>query len=351
MKPASGGAERAPILPVMKIVFAGTPEFAATALKALLDAGPEASFSVVAAYTQPDRPAGRGMKLTASAVKQLALSCGIPVFQPLTLKTPEAQAELAALDADLMVVAAYGLILPQAVLNIPHTVGGYGCLNIHASLLPRWRGAAPIHRAILAGDARTGVAIMQMEAGLDTGPVLLETFTAIGQTETTGQLHDRLATLGSEAIVHVLTRLARGFELAAAAQPSQGITYAHKVTAEEAQIDWSASAVEIDRTIRAFNPAPGAWTVWRGEKLKAWASALVSVPSCVGSEPGVVLAAEGERLLVCCGSSVLAITEIQRPGGKRMAVSAWIKGGGHPAVGERLGSSTTSALEERPRPR
>ena len=191
----------------MKIIFAGTPEFAATALKALLDAGPDTGFRVIAAYTQPDRPAGRGMKLTASAVKTLALARGIPVFQPPTLKTFDAQAEMAALDADMMVVAAYGLILPQAVLDIPHTVGGFGCLNLHASLLPRWRGAAPIHRAILAGDKQSGVTIMQMEAGLDTGPVLLETFTAIGARETTGQLNDRLATLGAEAIV----QLARGF--------------------------------------------------------------------------------------------------------------------------------------------
>ena len=246
----------------MKIVFAGTPEFAATALNALLDAGPDVGFSVVAAYTQPDRPAGRGMKLTASAVKQLALSRGVPVFQPPTLKTLEAQLELAALGADVMVVAAYGLILPQAVLDIPHKVGAYGCLNIHASLLPRWRGAAPIHRAILAGDSKTGVTIMQMEAGLDTGPVLLETYTAIGQAETTGELHDRLATLGAEAIVHVLTRLTRGFALAASAQASDGITYAHKITPDEAQIDWSASAIEIDRKIRAFNPTNSSpnWT-------------------------------------------------------------------------------------------
>ena len=326
----------------MKIVFAGTPEFAATALKALLDEGPDAGFSVVAAYTQPDRPAGRGMKLAASAVKQLALSRGIPVFQPASLKTPEAQSELAALDADVMVVAAYGLILPQAVLDIPRKVGGYGCLNIHASLLPRWRGAAPIHRAILAGDANTGVAIMQMEAGLDTGPVLLETFTAIGQRETAGQLHDRLATLGAEAIVHVLTKLARGHDLAASAQSSHGITYAHKITPDDAQIDWSGSAVEVDHKIRAFNPVPGAWTTWRGEKFKVWASALVSVPSCVGSESGVVLAAEGEHLLVACGSSVLAITEMQRPGGKRMLVPAWLAGGGHPAVGERLGVDSSA---------
>ena len=221
-------------------------------------------------------------------------------------------------------------------------VGGCGCLNIHASLLPRWRGAAPIHRAILAGDSKTGVTVMQMEAALDSGPVLLETFTAIGHNETTGQLHDRLATLGAEAIVHVLTQLARGRELAAAAQSNQGITYAHKITPDEAQIDWSESTVEIDRKIRAFNPVPGAWTTWRGEKLKIWASALVSVPSCMGSEPGAVLAAEGEHLLMCCGSSVLAITEIQRSGGKRMSASAWIKGGGHPAVGERLGMDSNA---------
>ena len=333
----------------MKIVFAGTPEFAAVALKALLDAGPDVGFSVVAAYTQPDRPAGRGMHLTASAVKQLALSRGIPVLQPPTLKTPEAQAELAALDADLMVVAAYGLILPQAVLDIPRKVAGYGCLNIHASLLPRWRGAAPIHRAILAGDSKTGVAIMQMEAGLDTGPVLLETFTAIGHNETTGQLHDRLATLGAEAIVHVLTQLARGRDLASSRQSSHGITYAHKITADEAEIDWSASAVEIDRKIRAFNPAPGAWTTWRGEKLKAWSSVLVSVPSCIGSQSGTVLAAEGEHLLVGCGASVLAITEIQRPGGNRMAVSAWINGGGHAAVGERFGIDSAAPRTMTPR--
>ena len=321
----------------MKIIFAGTPDFAATALKALLYAGPDAGFTVVAAYTQPDRPAGRGMKLTASAVKTLALSSGIPVFQPLTLKTPEAQAEMAALDADVMVVAAYGLILPQAVLDIPRKVAGFGCLNIHASLLPRWRGAAPIHRAILAGDKQSGVAIMQMEAGLDTGPVLLETFTAIGARETTGQLHDRLATLGAEAIVHVLTRLARGHELASAAQSGLGVTYAHKVTPEEAALNWSASAVDIDRQIRAFNPTPGAWTTWRGEKLKLWASELVLVPSCLGSVPGAVMAAEGERLLVSCDSSVLAVTEVQKAGGKRMPVSAWLAGGNHATVGEVLG--------------
>jgi methionyl-tRNA formyltransferase len=178
---------------------------------------------------------------------------------------------------------------------------------------------------------------MHMEAGLDTGPVLLETYTAIGARETSGQLHDRLAVLGAEAIVHVLTRLARGDEASACAQSSHGVTYAHKVTTEEARIDWSGSAVEIDRTIRAFNPVPGAWTTWRGEKLKLWASDIAPVPACVGAEPGVVLAAEGEHLLIACGSSPIAITEIQRAGGKRMPVSAWLAGGGHPAVGEQFG--------------
>jgi len=300
----------------------------------MLHAGPDVGFQIVAVYTQPDRPAGRGMKLTASAVKQVALSHSIPVFQPATLRTPDALAELMVLQPDVMVVAAYGLILPQAILDVPR----FGCLNIHASLLPRWRGAAPIHRAILAGDSKTGVAIMRMEAGLDTGPTLLETFTAIGPRETTGQLHDRLAILGAEAVVHVLKRMSRGEELAVSPQSSHGITYANKVTTEEAQIDWSDSAVNIDRAIRAFNPVPGAWTLWNGEKLKLWASELVPVPSCLGSDPGTVMATEGERLLISCGSSVLAITEIQRPGGKRMAVSAWLAGGGHPAVGERLGT-------------
>lgn len=317
----------------MRVVFAGTPEFAAVALRALLAAPREAGLEVVAVYTQPDRPAGRGMKLTASAVKQVALAQGIAVLQPATLRTPEAQAALAALAPDVMLVAAYGLILPQAVLDIPRL----GCLNIHASLLPRWRGAAPIHRAILAGDIESGVAIMQMEAGLDTGPVLAERRTAIGARETTGELHDRIAVLGASAALDVLQRLARGEVLAAVAQPAEGVTYAHKVSPDEAEIDWSASAVEIDRKIRAFNPVPGAWTSWRGEKLKLWASELVAVPACLGGEPGTVLAAAATPLLVSCANSVLAITEVQRAGGRRMPVSAWFTGQDHPKPGERLG--------------
>ena len=323
----------------MKIVFAGTPEFAAVLLNALIERGPDIGLHVVAVYTQPDRPAGRGMKLQASAVKNLALQRGLPVLQPVSLKTPEAQAELAAFECDMMVVAAYGLILPQAVLDIPRKAVGIGCLNIHASLLPRWRGAAPIHRAILAGDAKTGVTLMQMEAGLDTGPVLLETHTVIGARETTGALSERLARLGAGALLHVLNALSRGVHTVPSAQSSEGVTYAHKISPDEAQVDWSHNAIEADRKIRAFNPVPGAWTTWRGEKLKLWSASVLPLPANVDSAAGVVLAATSEHLLVSCASSVLAITEIQRPGGKRMAVSAWITGGGHPVVGERFGAA------------
>ncbi|MGL5003447.1 MAG: methionyl-tRNA formyltransferase, partial [Casimicrobium sp.] len=229
----------------MRVVFAGTPEFAAKALIAQLNG----AIDVVAVYTQPDRPAGRGMKLTPSAVKTAALAHSIPVFQPATLKAPDAQTELAALKPDVMVVAAYGLILPQAVLDIPRL----GCLNIHASLLPRWRGAAPIQRAILAGDTESGVCIMRMEAGLDTGAVLLEKRTTISAADTAGSLHDRLAALGAEAIVEVLRRLAQGDSPVEVPQPAEGVTYASKITTDEAQIDWRIDATQIDRVVRAFN--------------------------------------------------------------------------------------------------
>jgi methionyl-tRNA formyltransferase len=319
----------------LRIVFAGTPEFAATALNAILDAG----FSVVAAYTQPDRPSGRGMKLTASSVKTAALARGVAVLQPATLKTAEAQAELTALKPDVMVVAAYGLILPQAVLDIPRL----GCLNIHASLLPRWRGAAPIHRAILAGDTESGVCIMQMEAGLDTGPVLTERRTAITPHDTTGNLHDRLASLGAQAVIAVLRALADGTQPPAVTQPQLGITYAHKITPAEAQIDWSNDATQIVRQINAFNPAPGAWTIWRGEKIKIWSAQVVSgseaealslhVSSAETVKKGTILVAVNERLLIRCGFNLLAINEIQSAGSKRMSVQAW-SAGSIPRVGE-----------------
>jgi methionyl-tRNA formyltransferase len=329
----------------MNIVFAGTPEFAATALNAIVAAG----FNVITVYTQPDRPSGRGMKLTPSAVKQAAARHGIAVRQPASLKSVEAQAELAALKPDVMVVAAYGLILPQAVLDIPR----HGCLNIHASLLPRWRGAAPIHRAILAGDTESGVGIMQMEAGLDTGPVLLERCTPISRDDTTGSLHDRLAALGAEAIVEVLHLLARNAPPAPRAQPAEGVTYAHKISPEEARIDWAASAELIERQVRAFNPAPGAWTTWRGEPLKVWsaraltestsaasmastnAESSTDAASADAATPGRIIDATSERLLVRCGTGNMAIGEIQRAGGKRMSVAAWLAGAG-PTANERF---------------
>ncbi|MCC7068583.1 MAG: methionyl-tRNA formyltransferase [Burkholderiales bacterium] len=323
----------------MRIVFAGTPEFAATALRAIVAAGARSGWHLPAVYTQPDRPAGRGLKLTASAVKTLAQSHGIEVRQPATLRGAEAAAELAALTPDVLVVAAYGLILPPSILAVPR----FGCMNIHASLLPRWRGAAPIQRAILAGDARTGVAIMRMEEGLDTGPVLLETFTAIGARETAGALQSRLAVLGAEAIVHVLRALDRGEPCEASPQLATGITYAHKITPGEAAVDWSRHAIDIDRQVRAFNPAPGAWTIWRDEKLKLWASEVMPLPSSCGAAPGTVILAQGDKLVVACADSALALTEIQRPGGKRMPVAAWLSGGARPAVGERLTSTSTPA--------
>jgi methionyl-tRNA formyltransferase len=284
------------------------------------------------------------MKLTPSAVKTLALERGVPVFQPPSLRAPEAQAELAALKPDLLVVAAYGLILPQAVLDIPRL----GCLNIHASLLPRWRGAAPIHRAILAGDQESGVCIMRMEAGLDTGAVLFEKRTPIARDETTGSLHDRLAALGAEAIVEVLQRLAAGETIRETPQPSEGATYANKITVEEAQIHWSNSAEAIERAVRAFNPTPGAWTTLNGEKVKIWRARIVPNSKLVSGESttqrfsehaatGEILMHDGE-LWVRCGEpktpseSVLAIEEIQRSGGKRMTTTAWLSGMASPQL-------------------
>ncbi len=288
------------------------------------------------------------MKLTPSAVKTLALEHSVPVFQPATLRTLEAQAELAALKPDLMIVAAYGLILPQAVLDVPRL----GCLNIHGSLLPRWRGAAPIHRAILAGDTESGVCIMRMEAGLDTGAVLLEKRTPIAATDTTGSLHDRLAALGADALVEVVARLRSGETIHEAPQPSEGVTYANKITPDEAQIRWSESAVQIERSVRAFNPAPGAWTMLGDEKVKIWQAKAQPMSDCsvaLASEssracealPGEIIARD-RRLWVRCGNDesgkelVLALDEIQRPGGKRMPVSAWLAGNAAPRVGQRF---------------
>ena len=290
----------------MRIVFAGTPEFAAQHLQALLDAGRQ----IVAVYTQPDRPAGRGQKLAPSPVKQLALQHGIAVYQPQTLRDPAAQAELAALQADLMVVVAYGLILPQVVLDTPRL----GCINSHASLLPRWRGAAPIQRAIQAGDASSGVTVMQMEAGLDTGPMLLKVSTTITAEDTGGSLHDRLAQLGSAAVVEAVAKLAAG-ELHGEVQDDSLATYAHKLNKDEARLDWSRPAVELERLVRAFNPWPLCHSTLNGETLKIHAAQLGE-----GSgQPGSILAADKSGLTVACGEGALRLTRLQLPGGKPLA--------------------------------
>ena len=306
----------------MRIVFAGTPEFARVALAALHADG----FEIPLVLTQPDRPAGRGMKLQASPVKQFALENGWPVAQPRSLrldgKYPEdaaaAREALLAARPDAMVVAAYGLILPQWVLDLPRL----GCLNIHASLLPRWRGAAPIHRAIEAGDQKTGVTIMQMDAGLDTGDMLVEESLAIGE-DSTAQLHDRLAEQGGRLIVETL-RQAEAGRLQPRPQPAEGITYAHKIEKSEAPIDWTLPATAIARRLRAFDPFPGATTQLGGETLKCWAGRVL--PGACGLAPGTVLAADAAGLAVATGDGVLLLTELQRAGGKRLPAAAVLAG-------------------------
>ncbi|MDV7213895.1 methionyl-tRNA formyltransferase [Azotobacter beijerinckii] len=290
----------------LRIVFAGTPEFAAEHLEALLAAGQRP----IAVYTQPDRPAGRGQKLMPSPVKQLALQHGISVHQPLTLRDPAAQAELAALEPNLMVVVAYGLILPQAVLDIPRL----GCINSHASLLPRWRGAAPIQRAIEAGDGESGVTVMRMEAGLDTGPMLLKVATPIQPADTGGSLHDRLAGLGAAALIEAIGRLAAG-ELQDERQDDALATYAHKLNKDEARLDWNRPAVELERLIRAFDPWPVSHTSLNGTPLKVFA-AFVEPGS---GAPGTLLAVGRDGLTVACGSGALRLTRLQLPGGKPLA--------------------------------
>jgi methionyl-tRNA formyltransferase len=292
----------------MRIVFAGTPEFAAQHLQALLDAGRQ----VVAVYTQPDRPAGRGQKLMPSPVKQLAVEHGIPVFQPQTLRDPAAQAELAALQPDLMVVVAYGLILPQVVLDIPRL----GCINSHASLLPRWRGAAPIQRAVEAGDAESGVTVMQMEAGLDTGPMLLKVTTPIGAEDTGGTLHDRLAELGARAIVEAVNGLEAG-TLNGEAQDDALACYAHKLSKDEARLDWNRPAVELERQIRALHPWPVCHSSLSGEAVKVHAAQLADGTGV----PGTILDAGKDGLRVACGQGALLLTRLQLPGGKPLAFS------------------------------
>lgn len=307
----------------MRVVFAGTPEFAAVALQALH----AARFDIPLVFTQPDRPAGRGMKLQASPVKAFAQAHGIPVAQPRGLKLDGKYAEdastareaLQAARPDVMVVAAYGLILPPWVLELPRL----GCLNIHASLLPRWRGAAPIHRAIEAGDAETGITIMQMDAGLDTGDMLLVGREPILAGDTTGSLHDRLAALGGRLIVEALELAACG-GLAPVRQPEEGVTYAHKIEKAEAAIDWRQPAAHIERRLRAFDPFPGGVATLAGQALKIWRAQV-----CPGSgRPGEVLNASEAGVDVACGEGALRLTELQRAGGKRLPAAAFLAG--HP---------------------
>ncbi|MEK8032375.1 methionyl-tRNA formyltransferase [Ideonella sp. DXS29W] len=306
----------------MRVAFAGTPEFAAAALAAIHAAGHHVSLVL----TQPDRPAGRGMKLTPSPVKQLALQIGAPVAQPQGLKldgkySDDAQAAREALlqaAPDVMVVAAYGLILPQWVLTLPRL----GCLNIHGSLLPRWRGAAPIHRAIEAGDAETGITIMQMDEGLDTGDMLLIEREPVRPDDTTGALHDRLAALGARLVVQALADASAG-RLVATQQPEQGVTYAHKIVKSEAAIDWTQPADAIERRVRAFDPFPGATFECGGETVKLWQA---RVRPDVQGPPGRVLQADGAHLVVACGEGALELLQLQRPGGKRMAAQSFLQG-------------------------
>jgi methionyl-tRNA formyltransferase len=294
----------------MRVIFAGTPDFAAAALQAIIAAGHD----IPLVLTQPDRPAGRGMTLTPSPVKKLALINDIEVFQPLSLKDGAAQEKIAAIQADVMVVAAYGLILPQGVLDRPR----FGCINIHASLLPRWRGAAPIQRALLAGDAETGVCIMQMEAGLDTGPILLRGAFPILVADTAATLHDKLAALGAQRIVEALSQL----PLPATPQIEVGVTYAHKIEKVEAVIDWKKSAVELDRHLRAFNPFPGAQAVFQGQTIKLWAA----TPLADQGEIGRIIAVDRDKLVIACGEGALSVSELQKAGGKRLPVQQFLAG-------------------------
>ncbi|TXI20478.1 MAG: methionyl-tRNA formyltransferase [Nitrosomonas sp.] len=315
----------------MRIIFAGTPLFAAIALDALIKANHE----IVLVLTQPDRPAGRGMRNTASAVKQRAQYYGLTLLQPPTLKTSEIQEQLRTCNADVMVVAAYGLILPEAVLTIPRM----GCVNIHASLLPRWRGAAPIQRAILAGDPETGVTIMQMDAGLDTGAMLLKHQLSIAPTDTTQTLHDRLSELGAQSIVEALTLLKQD-GLIPIFQDEAQATYANKIAKNEAEIDWRQSAEQINRMVRAYNPTPGAYSHCQGMLLKIWQAQAIMGNANV---PGEIVAINRENITVACGSGMLQIEVIQKSGGKKLGIADFLPG--NPLkVGECFSKQSHSAV-------
>lgn len=298
----------------MRVLFAGTPAFAAAALAALLQAGHQ----IVAVVTQPDRPAKRGLKLSAGAVKSLALESGLHVMQPLSLKSAEIQTSFERLRPDAMVVAAFGMILPRQVLDIPLL----GSINIHASLLPRWRGAAPIVRAILAGDRETGISIMKMDEGLDTGPVLRQERVAIEDGDTAQTLHEKLASLGAKMIVESLPLYAQGV-LKPSPQPEVGVTYAQKIDKAEARVTWGKTAIEVSRQIRAFNPEPGASALFRGEPVKLW---MANARETDGGAPGEVLIITDEAIVVGCGAGGVAVSEMQRPGGRRQTAAEFARG-------------------------
>jgi methionyl-tRNA formyltransferase len=298
----------------LRIVFAGTPEFSVPCLEACRSSGAQ----VVAIYTQPDRPAGRGRKLTPSLVKEAALAAGIPVEQPETLKTIEAREQLAAYQPDLMVVVAYGLILTRKVLATPRL----GCWNVHASLLPRWRGAAPIQRAILAGDAESGVDLMQMEAGLDTGPVLLERRTPISRDDTGGSLHDRLSLLGADVLIEGLSRTLAGETLQARPQSETGVMYAHKLEKAEARLDFTRPALALEHQVRAFDPWPVAEGEIAGENLRIWAAKAVEQNH--SAPPGSVIATHRDSIDIACGDGALRVTALQRAGGKRITAADYL---------------------------
>ncbi len=307
----------------MKIVFAGTPDFAVPTLQALLDS----PHQVCAVYTQPDRPAGRGRKLTASPIKALAASAGIPVYQPENFKQASDIEQLAALNADLLVVVAYGLILPQAVLDIPKL----GCINVHGSLLPRWRGAAPIHRALLAGDSKTGITIMRVVKKLDAGDMLYKAEYPIGADDTSSKLHDQLAVMGANGLIEVVGQIERG-QVIAEVQDEALVTYAHKLEKNEAVLDWQRPAIELDRKVRGLNAWPVAQTLFKGEVLRVWRCALLESNSTLA--PGTLSTAD-QALDVATGDGVLRLLEVQLPGGKRIAGKDFLNA--HAADGVKLG--------------
>ena len=314
----------------LRVVFAGTPAFAAGHLTELL----ASEHQVVAVYTQPDRPAGRGKQLTASTVKAVAQEHAIPVFQPVSLRSPEEEAALQALKPDVMVVVAYGLLLPKNILDVP----AFGCINVHASLLPRWRGAAPIHRAIEAGDQETGVTIMRMDEGLDTGAMLMIEKTTITASHTTGTLTDELETLGAKTLIATLDALPALLN-EAVDQPEDGITYAHKIAKAEAIIDWSQSTASITQKIRALNPAPGCFTLLGDQRIKLWEASAVSNDGGANSAPGTIISLNKEGLIVSTGDGLLSITRLQLPNKKPLSIAEIVNGNPAPlSPGNQFGN-------------